>query len=185
MAAAKDAWYNLSEMSRLTGINRAQLHKYVKSDPAKFKTQKMGKRTVFAESCVKVFQGMREAGLKKVGKKVTPRPKAAGPVRRKPGRPKAAAAKKATPKKAAPKKAAKKTVKKAVKKAAKKTVKKAVKKAAPKKVAKRAVRKPRALGKTADLAQVVAAVNALKVAVAALQKDVAKPIVLSMQLKKK
>ena len=184
MAAASSAWYNLSEMSRLTGINRAQLHKYVKSAPNRFKTKKMGKRTVFSKSSVKVFQDMREEGLKKVGKRVTPRPKVAGPVRRKPGRPKAATAKKTTRKAAAPKKATRKTVgRKTVARktvARKATAKKrpAARKAAPK-------RRARKVTAGAGMAQVVAALNKLSAAVAALQKDAAKPIQLSMQLKRK
>lgn len=85
--AAEEKWYNLSEMSRLTGINRAQLHKYVKSHPDRILSQRFGARTKFHESGVVVFEEIRKEGLRRVGKPVTERAKIApSDVKRKPGR---------------------------------------------------------------------------------------------------
>ncbi len=87
-AAVEEKWYNLSEMSRLTGINRAQLHKYVKSHPDRIRSQRFGARTKFHETAVQAFEQIREEGLKRVGKPVTRRDKVdPANVKRKPGRP--------------------------------------------------------------------------------------------------
>ncbi|MAE72186.1 MAG: hypothetical protein CME06_17165 [Gemmatimonadetes bacterium] len=89
--ADDDKWYNLSEMSRLTGINRAQLHKYVKSHPDRVLARQFGARTKFHESAIEAFEQIREEGLRRVGKPVTSRAKVdPSDVKRKPGRPAAA-----------------------------------------------------------------------------------------------
>ncbi len=89
--ADDDNWYNLSEMSRLTGINRAQLHKYVKSHPDRVLAKQFGARTKFHESAIEAFEQIREEGLRRVGKPVTRRSKVdPSDVKRKPGRPAAA-----------------------------------------------------------------------------------------------
>ena len=193
MAAASDKWYNLSEMARLTGINRAQLHKYVKTAPTRFTTKKLGKRTVFAESSVRVFEAMRAEGLRKVGKKVTPRKKATESVRRKPGRPKASAAKKAVKTKAKAKPAAAKAKKAPAKRVAKKKV--AAKKAPAKRVAKKKVAAKKAPAKrvtkrtsgklkvSATPAQMVAMINKLQAAVADLKKSSERPLVITVKPK--
>ncbi len=86
-AAADEKWYNLSEMSRLTGINRAQLHKYVKSHSDRIKSHRFGARTKFHESAIAVFEEIRAEGLRRVGKPVTERKKVdPTQVKRKPGR---------------------------------------------------------------------------------------------------
>lgn len=182
MASATDKWYNLSEMARLTGINRAQLHKYVKTNAGRFTTKKIGRRTVFAESAVKVFEEIRAEGLRKVGKKVTPRVKASGSVRKKAGRPSAAAA----PKAASPKKAAVKKSTKALDKGAKTKAKSVQpKKRATQSKAVAAKRPAKAAGDAAVMAQVLKAIKELRAEVASLKAAMARPVVLSMELKRK
>lgn len=85
---AQNKFYNLSEMSRLTGINRAQLHKYVRTHGSRIPSSKMGKRTVFPIDAATVFEEIRIEGLRAVGKKITSRKKSPpGRVRRRVGRP--------------------------------------------------------------------------------------------------
>jgi hypothetical protein len=183
MVNATDKWYNLSEMARLTGINRAQLHKYVKTYSGRFNTKKVGRRTVFAESSVKEFEAIRAEGLRKVGKKVTPRAKAAGPVRKKAGRPAASVASKTTPSK---KTVTKKNVKAA---AAKKSGAKKTKVTQPKKAGVRgkagASKRAGKSGGDATMAELLRAIKELRAEVANLRVEATRPVVLSMELKRK
>ena len=81
-------FFNLSEMSRLTGINRAQLHKYVRTHGNRIPTTTTGKRTVFPFEAAAIFEEIRVEGLRAVGKKITPRIKSGqDSVRRRVGRP--------------------------------------------------------------------------------------------------